>query len=189
MKLAFQALASLLLALLLAYGSAYWALHQRAAGIQNGEWETDIEHGSAQAGLYQRAQTALYRLWGLNATEAVYFLAKTDSEGQLLQPQCHYRIDGSDLDARWWSLTVYGNFHLIANEDGRYSYSQTTVRREPDGHWIIHLAGERQPGNWLPAGKQASELVLNLRAFNPSAALMADLATAPLPKIQRVSCP
>ncbi len=185
MTLAIKAMLCLLSALILAVASMRLVLRRRRGDIRNGAWETDREHGSARAGLYQRAQTALYRLWGLNSTEAIYFLARTDSEGKTLSHEAVYRICGADLDARWWSITAYKNSHLIPNIRHRYSFSKSTLQQEQDGRWTLFLASAERGPNWLPSGRQKGDLVLNLRVFNPGPTLMRNLASTQLPTIQR----
>jgi hypothetical protein len=179
---------SLIIALILAFVSAYLMLRKPEASIRNGSWETDLTVGSENAGLYQRARISLYALWALNSSETIYFLARTDSEGNRLNRQCVYRIEGSDPQTRWWSIAAYNNYHLIPNAENRYSFSKTTVEREPDSSWQIRLASEKQARNWLPSGDADGELILALRAYNPAPELARNLTGTPLPKIIKEGC-
>ncbi|MEM3391119.1 MAG: hypothetical protein QW226_02275, partial [Archaeoglobaceae archaeon] len=67
--------------------------------IQNGVWKTSIVAGSEQADPYTRAIVAKNYLCVLNKSEAVYFIATSDSEKEL-DRNCDYRIVGKDLPAR-----------------------------------------------------------------------------------------
>jgi len=183
---------SVLAALTVAAGSAWYAMRPNEYGgqIRNGVWTTDLTTGSNAAGLYQRAQVALYGLWAMSSSETIYFIANVDSDGSPLAGNCTYAIDGTDPDARWWSLTVYKNFHLVPNEGKVYSFSKTTVAREPNGAWLIYLSPDSQPKNWLPAGNPdaAGDLKLVFRAYNPSTLLTGQVASVKLPKVVKEHC-
>lgn len=184
-------LLSIVVAVTLAAGSAWYALRPTDYGgqIKNGEWMTDLTTGTENAGLYQRAQIALYGLWAMSASETVYFVANTDAEGNKLDARCTYRVEGNDPDARWWSLTVYKNFHFVPNERKIYSVSQTSVQREPDNGWRIFVSPTEQAKNWLPSGGAASDdLKLLFRAYNPSASLVSQIGQAKLPKVHKEGC-
>lgn len=192
MRSALTTIAKFLLCVVIAVGlagaSGYLMLRSIGGGIRNGVWETDLAIGTSDAGLYQRARVALYGLWALSSTETVYFVTKTDSDGNALKRECTYRIEGKDPDTRWWSLTVYNNYFFVPNTENRYSFSKTTIEREQDGDWQIHLSGQPQAKNWLPSGDKDGELILNLRTYNPTAEFVRDVATAPLPKIVKEVC-
>ena len=179
---------SLSIALILAFVSAYLMLRKPEASIRNGSWETDLTIGSNAAGLYQRARISLYALWALNSSETIYFLSRTDSDGNQLSRQCTYRIEGSDPQTRWWSVAAYNNYHFIPNTEDRYSFSKTTVERETDGSWKIGLASQKQAKNWLPSGDTDGELILVLRVYNPAPEFVQNLTSIPLPKIVKEGC-
>ncbi|CAA9380653.1 MAG: hypothetical protein AVDCRST_MAG74-342 [uncultured Pyrinomonadaceae bacterium] len=182
-------------AILLAGGSVWYALRPTNYGgeIRNGEWTTDLTTGGKTAGLYQRAQVALYGLWAMSSSETIYFIANTDAAGAPLAPNCTYSVSGAgDPDARWWSLTVYKNFHFVPNEGKVYSYSQTSVEREPDDSWRVMVSPEKQPRNWLPTGDGAAgaagDLKLVFRAYNPSQSFVNQIGSVKLPSVKRESC-
>ncbi len=83
LKILAKVLLSMAVASVLAYASAYFILGRVgvSGNVRNGIWETDLSYGGESAGLYQRAQVALYGLFALNSTETVYFITKTDSDG------------------------------------------------------------------------------------------------------------
>jgi hypothetical protein len=181
------------LATAIAAGLAAWsvsaALNRPGRSIRNGPWTTSLTVGSAGAGLYERARIAAHGLWALDSSEVIYYTAMTDSQGRPLEHGATYRIEGSDPDTRWWSITAYNNDHFIPNPLDRYSYSKTTVTRRADGGWVITLARERAEPNWLPAGEEPGTLVLTLRCYNPGTKLAADPAGIALPTITREDAP
>jgi len=179
---------SVIIALLLAFASAYLILRKPDASIRNGVWTTDLTTGSENAGLYQRARISLYALWALNSSETLYFLARTDSDGNRLNRQCVYSIEGRDPQTRWWSVAAYNDYHFIPNTKNRFSYSKTSVEREPDGNWEIRLASQKQEKNWLPSGDKDGELILALRVYNPAPEFVQNLGSVSLPKIVKESC-
>jgi hypothetical protein len=154
--------------------------------IQNGPWRLDLSLGSKDAGLYARAFAARRGLFALRAPETIYFATTRDSAFRPLDGGSTYCIHGRDPDARWWSMTVYKNDHLIANAFNRYSFTKTTVKRRPDGSWRIHLSPREQPENWLPTGEPDGRLVLIFRFYNPAREVVAEPGKIQLPEIQRL---
>jgi hypothetical protein len=191
MRVALRWGASILVALLLGLGSAWWTVRHgiAAATVRNGAWQTSTETGSPDAGMYLRAQVAVAGLLALNPSEAMYYRAATDDAGQPLLGDCDFVVEGTDPATRWWSLTAYAaDNYLIPNAAERYSFSQTTVGRDADGRFRIVVSARPHDGNWLPVAAGAP-FDLTLRLYNPDAALTADLAGTPLPRITRTGCP
>ncbi len=182
-------------ALILAVGAGWYVLSPQKyaqAGIKNGPWITSLETGSEEASIYQRARIARYGLWALDKSEAIYYVAMTDSDEKLLDYKCNYKIEGGDLPACWWSITVYKDLYLIPNNENRYSYSKTNIVNNTDGTWTIKLSAEQQESNWLPLGDEApqrgeekGEICLTLRLYNPDPEVLAYPDTIQLPHIVR----
>ncbi|WP_456467967.1 DUF1214 domain-containing protein, partial [Archaeoglobus sp.] len=77
-------------------------------------------------------------------------IAKTDSNFRPLKLECDYRIEGGNLPARWWSITVYGSdLFLIPNELDQYSFTSTNIKKDGE-RWTILLSKEPREGNWIP---------------------------------------
>lgn len=172
------------------YGSAVWAydLVYESASLKNGPWFTNLTIGSEEAGIYTRAAVAEHGLFALAQSEAVYYTAYADEDGQPLRGGCDYRIEGKDLDARWWSITVYGeDDFLIPNDENRYSYNGKNVTYDADGRYTIHLSRTAKEGDWLPAGNE-EKLSLWLRLYNPGPAFYESASTVELPRIVREGC-
>lgn len=190
MKTFLKCLAVLVAALILGVGSALILMKSPlvTTSIKNGAWEVNLAIGSRKADMYTRAAVARMGLFALNKSEAIYFSAHTDDEGMPLQAGCDYRIEGKYLDARWWSITVYGaDQFLIPNEQNRYAFNGKTVQRETDGSYIIHLSAAPKEKNWLPSGNEKQLYVL-LRLYNPEASVYENPGDIQLPRIVKEEC-
>ena len=130
---------AVLTALLLGSATAWWAVGCGMwGGIQCGAWRHYTNYGSNTANPYVRAQAIIEGPMVLRRAEAIYFITDRDDRGDPLQPGRSYRVEGGDLDARWWSITVYGDdHHLIRNRLNRYSYNSTNIAKNSDGTWTI----------------------------------------------------
>lgn len=190
MKTVFKCVAVLVIAMILGAGSAIMIIRSPSAkaSIQNGAWNVNTAIGSNQAGMYPRAVVSRVGLFALNKSEAIYFSANTDDDGQPLRSGCDYRIEGNDLDARWWSITAYGaDQFLIPNEKNRYAYNGKSVKRENDGSYHIHLSATPKEKNWLPAGNEEQLYVL-LRLYNPENSVYENPGKIKLPRIIKEGC-
>lgn len=193
MKKILTALAIAAAAFLLGAGSFALAIAfpRGSAMATSGPWQTDLTVGSAQTGPYMRARIALMGLFALKKTEAVYYIARTDSAGNPLDAKYDYRIEGRDVPARWWSITALGwDFHLIPNEAGRYSFNWANVAREPDRAYVIRLSPNKKEGNWLPAGApDGGSIALTLRLYRPELSVLEKPGSVDLPRIVREGQP
>jgi hypothetical protein len=108
--------------------------------------------------------------------EALYPVARLDSDGQQLHGDRRYRIRiprGHEPPVQaFWSITLYGDDgFLVDNPIGRYAISDRTpgLVRQPDGTLEIEVASSPPPAgataNWLPAPE--SEFYLMLRLYLP----------------------
>jgi len=180
---------SILVACLLAAGATALALKYSGKGkITIGPWQTNVETGSGKAGAYLRAWVALNAPWALNSSEVLYFLAYEDSQGQTLDCNCVYKIEGTEPDTRWWSIAAYEDLHFIPNPINRYSLNVSTVETDNNYTFAIYLAPEAKYINWLPSCRNGGQLALCLRCYGPSDAFRANIAKAELPTITKISC-
>jgi len=184
--------AVILIAVILGVGSFALTLRfpQKGTIVYNGAWETDLSVGSPQTDMYMRARIALIGLFALNKVEAVYFIARKDSDGNPLNSRCSYRIEGKDMPARWWSITALGwNYFLIPNEADRYSYNWANISRNPDNSYVIKLSASREGRNWISTGtKDQGQFNLILRLYKPYPVVLDKPATIELPRIIKEVC-
>lgn len=102
-------------------------------------------------------------LGGQGAKEAMYPIAYTDSQGQLLTGSKNYSMHFTSAPPvhSFWSVTLYDakTKMLIGNEINRFSISdQTPITKNADGSFDLVLShkkptGSRQVSNWLPTAK------------------------------------
>ncbi len=190
MKLILKCFLVLVIGVIVGAGSAVVGIKtmvERSA-VKNGPWRVLTTAGSRDAGMYTRAAVAVGGLFALDKSETIYYTAFDDNDGQLLRSDCEYTMSGRDIDARWWSFTVYGSDHfLIPNEHDRYAYNANDLAREADGSYKVKLGGTATEGNWIPTGKSGN-FNITLRVYNPSEKVYNDLAGVELPTIKREGC-
>lgn len=190
MKFTLKCIAVLAISLIFGIGTAVLGLKWGAesASIKNGAWYTNPSVGSQTAGMYTRAMVAITGLFALDKSEAVYYTALTDDEDEYLSTDCIYSIEGKDLDARWWSLTIYGDDHfLVPNKENRYSYNLVNLAREPGNSYKIYLSSQRKTGNWIPIG-DSGNFSITLRIYNPAKSVYENPSKIELPKITKEEC-
>jgi hypothetical protein len=172
-------------ALSLGLGTAWWAIGIHLPPIRNGAWRYDPLVGSVAADPYLRARVAKVALLALTNSEALYFFAVTDDDGNPLRCDQSYRVEGGDFDCRWWSITAYdAEDFLIANPQERYSYNMTNLERNAEGGYTIFLGRSPRSGNWIPTG-EGDTFSLALRIYNPAPAILDHIDTIALPRIIR----
>lgn len=182
--------AAVLLGLFLGTGSASLVLSGavRLSEERVGAWSVDLDRGGQDAGIYQRAVTAVQVLLALAKEEAVYFVAIDDDEGERLRGDCAYRVTGGDLPATWWSLTLYDGPYLPENDDEHLSVDATSVQAAANGAWNAYLGpSPDEHGEWIST-QGAGRPNLVLRLYVPEDSVLADPATVPPPRITRLSC-
>ena len=133
-------------AVALGLGSA-WALLRSVSnyGAAAGPWRASTLAGSPEADLYTRARVALGGLLALNREETMYYVASTDSAGQLLRARCSYRVSGVPPKARWWSVTAYAqDLYLFDNPQRRYSVNGANAPLDAQGRFAF-VSGPEAP--------------------------------------------
>jgi len=83
--------------LLGAVGGCGYAISQvrgdyTAKQISNGPWNANTIQGTEKATALIRAKVALHGIMALPAKEAMYYIAKTDSDGAPLNGKCTYTV-------------------------------------------------------------------------------------------------
>ncbi len=176
-------------ALVIGIGSALWAIDrgEESRSIKNGPWRTNLEVGTSDLDAYSKSAIALHALLALNRTEAIYYVAETDNDGAKLNAACQYRISGSHMDTRWWTITAYGSDHFLMKTDQeRYSVSMLDVGDDE----FTFAVGLNPPdkGAWLPTNGK-DNFSLFLRLYSPSEEFLEASDTVVLPSIVREECP
>jgi hypothetical protein len=178
-------------------GGTALAVHQvRTADlgrqVTNGPWRTNTDNGTKDASALSRARVALFGLLALPAKEAMYFTARTDSDGAPLNGKCSYSVSGGELDARWWSITLYrGKGWLVKNDANRWSIGSGSIAMNesnpPSWRFMVGPKAPIDDPQYLPTGGVA-QFDLTLRTYHPQGALLDDPAKARLPVIKKEHC-
>lgn len=156
--------------------------------IQNGAWRASANMGNSGDDIYLRAYNARVAWFSNDPDANIYYEAVQDSAGRPLDMHCTYEISGQRLPARWWSITAYSNFHWIANERNRFSFTSTTLDFDPNGVWRVIASPRAQDGAWLPLAS-AGRLTFLLRLYDLTPGVQHDAARLQVPSIERRSCP
>ena len=151
--------------------------------VKVGPWVTWPATATPAADPYTRARAARHGSLPISGTVAQVWEARTDSAGQRLHSSCEYALAGRGLDEGWWTIAVYDDHgHLIPNAADRHAFNSSTVMRNPDGSFVVTLARDARPGNWLPTGA-AGRLTLVLTLIEAGV-----VGHTGLPEIRRVAC-
>ncbi len=177
----------------LGLASAWWSVRNGGPAesrFQVGPWEGSLLAGSPNADLYTRARVAVVGLLALDRRETVYYIARTDTAGQVLRSRCQYRIDGIAPSARWWSLTAYAEDHFLFDApQGRFSLNGALATLDTRGEFHLWTGPKAvaEPGtdHWLPTPGDRG-LELTLRLYHPSEAVQQNPQTLIAPTIERV---
>lgn len=186
---------SLFLGLVLIGGlGTSWYMVEAGSAITThsiGPWVTWKNAARADADPYTRAHIARLGTMPLSTDIARTYVARTDSAGNRLHSSCEYVIEGEELSAHWWSLTAFDDRGaLIPNIAGRHSFTSQTMTIAPDGRFMLTMARDARPGNWLPTGG-AGRIALVLEIVDgrvSSLAASAEGDAAVLPEIRQVQC-
>lgn len=195
MRTIIQLIALFIAALVLGTTSA-WYMIERGSFLTTkrvGPWSSWVSEGNPNADLYTKAHLARSGRIPMTSTSARYFTARTDSDGYVLTSSCEYLLQGSALNARWWSIAVYDEHgSVLENASERYSFNSDELLRRNDGTYRVSLAANARPENWLPSGSgPAHDIVLMLRVYGPretDSEGVGDIPDDRLPKIERLSC-
>jgi hypothetical protein len=165
----------------------------RIAGVENSEafFHNGSWTGSTNLALGEdklvTAQVTIFALFALPSQEAIYLFARRDEKKELLKSENDYTITGNinQVKARYWSITVYGkDLYLVANEDNRYSFNNSSLQTDSAGNFTITLSHERKGTNWLPTPDHAKFDVV-LRIYKGEYGFLSELERTPLPVIKK----
>jgi hypothetical protein len=150
-----------------------------------GPWQADPDMGTGSADPFIKARTALTILVAVRQSEFVYYFAKTDSAGRPLDGRCSYRLTGEKPQAQWWSVVLYnqGGF-LDANPARRFSVNASDMTSDAVD---VRVTQDATATNVLPVANRGP-FNLVMRLYTPDSAVIANLASTTLPRIERGSC-
>jgi len=181
----------LVLGILLGCGYAVYKINNTANDssliVKNGVWLGFPDMDLAASDI-QRAYIGKIGLLALRESEVMYYVASKDSEGNPLSHQHDYKLTGNNLNARYWSFTLYNGDHfLIPNEENRYSLNLDNIvfTDSIKNSYEIIISPNKQTTNWIPSGKGENMAIL-LRLYNPDESIYNNKTTTPLPQLEKI---
>jgi len=157
---------------------------------RQGPWTSWTSAGRPDADPYTRAHFARYGTLPFTAELSLTYVAFADSDGRRLHSSCDYSVEGTEPATSWWSLSVFDDRGLlIANAAQRHAFTSQSIALRPNGTFLLTLARDARPGNWLPTGG-AGRLALVFTTLDPSTPLLLrpNEEAKPLPTIRRDQC-
>lgn len=155
-----------------------------------GPWTKWSNAGRPGADPYSRVRFNNRSELVFNADQATRYEATSDSAGRLLHSSCDYVLEGMRVPGAWWSLAVFDAAgRLIHNPANRYGFNASTIARQVDDNFTIHLARDAKPYNWIPTSR-AGRLVIMIEIQPQSGreSIDTDQETVQLPQIRRTGC-
>ena len=172
-------------------GSSWYMVEagSRLTTAKFGPWMTWTAAARPNADPYTRAHFASAGTLPVSAEVQRSYIARVDSAGERLHSSCEYLVEGKLPNADWWSIAVFDERgRLIPNSADRHAFTGQTIALSSAGNFVITLAREARPGNWLPTGG-AGRLALALNvADQHTAEPGADSTASVLPAIRKVKC-
>lgn len=166
MRFLLNLFAMVIVALAVGFGLSYYALSDgRLFGAwQTGPWAAWTQAGAPDPDPYTRAYLSRNGALQLGQSEGLQFVASTDSDGQPLERDCRYRVDGTTPVATFWTLVPTApDGSTISRSDGPPGFRSTGIARESDGSMRLYVSKTMSPKNWLEiSGDGPFWLVLTL---------------------------
>ena len=194
MRIISQILFVLLIGFVLGAGSAWYSI-QRSHGIgaiNIAQWTAWPFSGGKEADPYTVARVVSDSTIPLGAAEGLAFEASKDNEGEFLNLECSYRIEGTTPAAKLWTLTPYkrdGSAVTASSATSLISPHTNSKRivRFTDGTFRITIGPRVASGNWVATnGKGLFRLVLRL--YDTPITSNTGLINPVMPAIQKIGC-
>lgn len=184
-------LAAIATALVVGFGLSWYALSSASifGTIEIGPWAAWRDAGSPTPDPYTRAFVSRTGALQLGASEGLQFVAIRDSDGQLLDRACRYRIDGTTPLATFWTLVPTDlDGSPIARPGGPAAFHSARIARAQDGSMQLYVSRTLSPYNWLEITGEGS-FALALTLYDTASFTGVGPTEATLPSIIREGCP
>lgn len=190
MRFVLRLLMSIAVALAVGFGLSYYALTDgRLFGaVSLGPWTTWPDIGAPAPNPYSNGHIAREASLQLGRAEGLRFVATSDSDGDPLDLNCAYRIDGHVPVSTFWTLAaVDADWVNLSVPDTPPSLRSSDVVRTANGALAIHVGTQVRPGTWLELeGSGPFSLVLTL--YDTTALSSFAAADVTMPAITMEGC-
>jgi len=157
--------------------------------VRLGPWELAAHAGSTEADPYTRANLERSSEIPLAIGEGLQLIARVDDDGRPLDARCVYTVGPRVPPARYWTLSLIdpGGWP-IGNPAERYGFRSSELLRAANGNFVITVAADVHPGDWLPIGRPGP-FALALRLYDsPLGATAGAMDKTAVPCVTRVGC-
>ena len=171
-------------------GSAYFAVENadQLEQFRVGAWSAWPNSAGPDANPYTVADQARRGSIPMGSGEGLVFIAQSDDDGTPLDGACQYRIFGSHMPARLWSLSVLTDQgELVENPSQRYSLHSRNVAWYSGQEFEVMTGPDALGGNWLKTTPIGSYRLV-LRLYQTPLTSGVGFGEISLPKIAWVSC-
>lgn len=178
---------ALVIAVIIGAASAWLSLDSVAESsfAANGAWRISPDSRDSKLGLYERAALARANLLAPDSRDSLDLIAFRDEAGAPLDGSCTYRIEGSGLPARAWSLAAYSATWWPSAPQG---YAMTDREAaNADGSYVIYASAKAKPDHWL-ALNGARKFALALTLYGPQTNAVAAPSSFNAPRIIKETC-
>jgi hypothetical protein len=157
--------------------------------VRLGPWEIAAHAGSGEVDPYTKAFLERSGAVPLAVGEGLQLIARVDDDGRPLDARCVYSVGPRVPAARYWTLSLIDpEGWSVDNLAGRYGFRSSEILRGANGDFVIAVAAEPQPGNWLPIGRPGP-FALALRLYDsPLGATASAIDRTTAPRVTRVGC-
>ncbi len=157
--------------------------------VRLGPWEVEAHAGSIEADPYTRARLERTGEIPLAIGEGLQLIARVDDDRRPLDGGCVYEVGPHAPAARYWTLSLIDpDGWPVANLARRYGFRSSEILRAGNGDFVITVAAQVQPGNWLPIGAPGP-FALALRLYDlPLGATASAIDRSAAPRVTRVGC-
>ncbi|CAN1509096.1 COG5402 Uncharacterized conserved protein [Rhabdaerophilaceae bacterium] len=154
-----------------------------------GPWTMAARTGSESIDPYARARLLVSGELPIANGEGFSLVAVRDSDGNVLDGRCIYRLSGLFPVARYWTLTLTRpDGTLTTNSLDRVGFTSAEIIRYQGTGFSIEIGATPLAGNWLPS-PPAGPFQLILRLYEtPLSATATVLETRMLPSLAREGC-
>ena len=157
--------------------------------VHLGPWALEAHAGSPDADPYTLARLERSGEIPIAVGEGLQMIARADDDGRPLDARCAYKVGPHVPAARYWTLSVVDpDGWPIENPARRYGFRSSEILRAGDGSFLITVAADVQPGNWLPIGRRG-RFTLVLRLYDtPLGAAAGAIDASTAPRVERAGC-